>query len=455
MILDDPSALAAAAADASRASGHTIRFEGERRLNPAVGAARFRLSNGLAIVVAPDFRAPVFAYQTWFRVGSKHEDPARTGLAHLFEHLMFKGTKRHKPGEFDREMERRGTQTNAATWVDWTYYHEALAARGDNFETVVDYEVDRMTGLVLDRETFASELEVVKNERRMAVEDSIMGTLSERLYALAYREHPYRWPTIGSMAHLHAASLDDLERFYRTYYAPNNAAVVVTGALELVPTLTLLARRYGPLLAQPVPAPSLPPEPVQEAPRDEVIERAVVLPQLCIGYHTPAQAHPDFTAVQMLGETLVEGDNARLYRRLVTEEKLAASVEGALMPFADPGLYEIFVTARPGVDPKRIVAVVQEEVGSLGDRLAPAEEDKARASLELAFFDGFKSAIGIAESLGHHEAAQGDYAMAFQGYALLRRVTRADLSRVAAWAFRAENRTTITAVPGAEEADDA
>ena len=448
MNFDDPRALAAAAADASRASGQPVRLAGVHRLNPAVGAARFVLENGLTIVCAPDFRAPVFAYQTWFKVGSKHEDPERTGLAHLFEHLMFKGTHQHEAGEFDREMELRGTQTNAATWVDWTYYHEALAVQGNNFETVVGFEVDRMAGLVLDADTFASELEVVKNERRMSVDDSIAGSLSERLYQLAYTTYPYRWSTIGSMEHLARASLADLERFYRTYYSPNNAVVVVAGALEIVPTLTELARSYGRLSKQLVPPRTFAPEPKQGAPRDATIERAVVMPQLCVGFHTPAQSDLGFTAVQMLSEALVEGDNARLYRRLVTEDKLAASVEGALMPFADPGLYEIFITARPEVDPRRVLAVAQEELDRLGAQgLGQEEEDKARASLELGFFDGFKSAIGIAEALGHYEANFADFSLAFSGYDRLARVTSADLKRVAADVFRATNRSTVTATP--------
>src|SRR5690606_24858724 len=151
-------------------------------------------------------RAPVFTYQTWFAVGSRDEDPQRTGLAHLFEHLMFKGTPRFPAGTLDREMESRGAQTNAATWVDWTYYTVSLAAQEDNLQTVVELEADRMQNLQLDEDVFRSELEVVKNERRMSVDNSVPGSMSEELFALAYREHPYRWPTIGAMEHLEATT---------------------------------------------------------------------------------------------------------------------------------------------------------------------------------------------------------------------------------------------------------
>ncbi len=437
--------LERAATLASTGSDNKVQFDSARRLSAGLIAARYRLANGLTIVLMPDFRAPVFAYQSWFRVGSKHEDPERTGLAHLFEHLMFKGTKNHPAGELDREMERRGSQTNAGTWVDWTYYHEALAARDDNLETVVAFEADRMANLVLDADTFASELEVVKNERRMAIEDSVTGSLSESLYRLAFREHAYRWPTIGSMAHLSAASLVELERFYRTYYAPNNATLVVAGAIEPAPTLQLLARHYGVLQAQELPSVCKRREPEQREVRLAHIERPLAAPQLVVGFHAPAQIDSDYEAVEMLGDVLVAGDSARLYRRLVTEEQLASEVDGALMPFAEPGLYEIFITVQSGVDPAHVVSVVQEELDRLSSGLAPAELDKARNSLELGFLDSWKHVEGAAEALGHWQTNYDDYALAAAFPERLARVTENDLARVAAQVFRRENRSTVIA----------
>ncbi len=454
----DREAFARQAAQAAVETGAPIELTGFAALSGAVCAGRFRLPNGLTILLAPDDRAPVFAYQSWFKVGSKDEDPAHTGFAHLFEHLMFKGTKSHASGEFDREMEKRGTQTNAATWVDWTFYHEALAALGDNLETVVEYEVDRMRNVVLDAATFESELEVVKNERRMAVEDSVTGRLNEVLYGLAFREHSYRWPTIGSMAHLESASLEDLVRFYRTYYAPNNAVVVVAGALEVVPTLTLLARRYGALAAQPIARPVPPVEPRQAEARAERLALPVIAPQVAIGFHCPAQHDRDFAAVQMLGEVLAEGDNARLYRRLVTEEKIATEVEGALMPFAEPGLYEVFVTLRAGADPLRAIALVQEELDGLA-HVSAEEVEKARNGLELAFYESWRSPWGTAENFGHFEANYGDFELAVRGHERLLGVRNADLARVAQEVFRATNRSSVVADPeehaaAAEECHD-
>jgi len=446
----DRDSFIAAAAQASAECGLPIALDGYATLFSARAAARFVLPNGLRVLLAPDDRAPVFAYQTWVQVGSRDEDPSRTGLAHLCEHLMFKGTRQHPSGEFDREMERRGTQTNAATWVDWTYYHEALAARDDNLATVVDFEVDRMCALVLDAETFASELEVVKNERRMAVDDSVGGTLNEQLYALAFDVHPYRSATIGSMAHLEQARPDELERFYRTFYAPNNAVVVIAGALEVIPTLRLLARRYGALAPQKIVRRERVSEPRQNEPREAHLARQVVAPQIALGFHGPAQRDDDFAAVQLLSEALVEGDNARLYRRLVTEEKIATEVEGALMPFAEPGLYEILLTLRAGADAARAVALVQEELDALATGLCEEEIDKARHSLEVSFYESWRSPAGVAENLGHFEANFGDFAMAARGHERLLAVSEADLRRVATEIFRRGNRSCVVAHPTAD-----
>jgi zinc protease len=404
-------------------------------------AGRFTLPNGLRIVLVPDHRAPIFAYQTWFNVGSKHEDPERTGLAHLFEHLMFKGTKRFASGTFDREMERRGAQTNAATWVDWTHYTEALAARGD-------------------QETFTSELEVVKNERRMAVEDSLMGTLSELLMALVFEKHPYRWPTIGSMQHLEAASVADLEAFYKRHYAPNNATVVVVGDIDIEATLTLIVQKYAAIPAQPMTRPTLVAEPQQSGPRKVQISRPMVAPQVVIGYRAPAQNTAAYPLLEVLGEVLVSGDTARLYDRLVTREQIATEVNGFLAPFSEPGVFEFHITARPGADPERIVEMVQEELQRLQQGLAPQEMQKARNGMEVALFDTLKDVEGCAEAIGHFENNFNDFSLAFTSLDAYAHITAEQLAKVAREVFTPSGRCVVVALPeaegdnGADEDDD-
>lgn len=436
-----------AAAAAATRSNQAIRCEASYSYR-MLCAARFRLENGLRIVLLPDSRAGIFAYQTWFAVGSRDEAPDRTGLAHLFEHLMFKGTETHAPGTFDREMEKRGSQTNAATWVDWTCYTEALPTGGDNLETVIDFEVDRMTRLVLDEETFRSEVDVVKNERRLTVEDSVTGALSEKLYALAFTCHPYRRPTIGSMAHLDATSVDDLRAFYRAYYAPNNAVVVIAGDIEPESTLELLGRAYGPLPSQKITRPNREPEPEQTAPREAQIERPVVAPQIIIGYRAPAQSHPDFTALELLNDIATVGDTGRLYRRLVTEERLATEVGGYVSPFAEPGLYELVVTGRPGTDPRQIIDVVQQELEKLAAGPTPREITKARHDHEFGFLDSLKDSESCADLLGHFEINYGDFSLALRGEEQLAAIADEDLQRVARQLFTARNRSVVIAQRG-------
>lgn len=440
-----------AAERASDDSGMAIRCTGVHRYNQTLVAARFNLDNGLTIILMPDARAPVFAYQTWFKVGSKHEHPNRTGLAHLFEHLMFKGTEKHAAGEFDREMEKRGSQTNAATWVDWTFYMQSLAARGDNLPTVVEFESDRMARLIIDEVTFRSELEVVKNERRMSVDDSITGLMAERLMAMAYHKHSYRWPTIGSMAHLEASTLDDLRQFYRTHYAPNNAILVLAGAIEAAPTLALLAKHYGPLQSQAIHALPRETEPEQTEARSLVLHRPIVAAQMLVAFHAPSQRDPDYVVLEMLAEILASGDTARLYRRLVIEDELATDVDASLTPFSEPGLFELQLALRPDASHEAALAALQDELDKIAKTILPREISKACNSLELALLDGMQELDSIAESLGHYETNYGDFALAFRDSSMYRAVTAEQLQRVAARIFSVHNRNVVTALPKGDD----
>ncbi|MEC9466615.1 MAG: pitrilysin family protein [Myxococcota bacterium] len=439
-----------AAKAASENTGISVRYESSFVYRKGLEAARFLLENGLTIIFMPDARAPLFAYQTWFKVGSRDEDPHRTGLAHLFEHLMFKGTKLHPTGELDRVMESLGSQTNAATWVDWTFYMETLANRPGNLETVIGFEADRMANLILDEETFRSELEVVKNERRLVVDDSPMGTMSETLFKTAFHEHSYRWPTIGYMEHLDATSVEELRDFYRRNYAPNNATVVVVGDLDATEFLSAVAQGYAHLEAQPLTRRGLVTESPQGSARRVELELGVSAPQLLFGYRAPAQSDESYAALELLCEVLVSGESSRLYRRLVIEEKLALDVHGYVAPFAHPGLFELAVQGRPGVDVERLVAVVEEELARASEGLTESEWSKARNNLELSQFLSLKDAEGCAESLGHFETNYGDYRLAFQCLERQSAVSDAQLSQVAEQVFARTNQTLVVAMPREE-----
>src|SRR3984957_15773023 len=252
---------------------------------------RYRLDNGLTVLLLVDASAPVACYHTWFKVGSRHEKPGKTGLAHLFEHLMFNETENLKAGTFDRKLEENGAETNAATWVDWTYYHESLPA--DRIKLAVKLEAERMARLVLREPQVASEKEVVANERRYRVDDDIEGAANELLYKAAFVTHPYRWPTIGWMEDIQGFTPEDCAAFYRTYYAPNNATLVVGGDVRERDLLLAIRDEYGAIPGQTIPAEDIVPEPPQLEPREHEIRKPTATAKLLMAFKGPALGDAD------------------------------------------------------------------------------------------------------------------------------------------------------------------
>tara|TARA_Y100001934_G_scaffold278846_1_gene381101 strand:+ start:249 stop:1643 length:1395 start_codon:yes stop_codon:yes gene_type:complete len=428
----------------------TVSYDFEFDFSPGMSAARFSLNNGLKIVLMSDRRAPVFTYQTWFKVGSRNEKPGCTGVAHLFEHLMFKGTSKHGIGEFDREMESRGCETNAATWVDWTYYTAAMSNEGDNFEVLVDFEVDRMTGLLLDEETFRSEVDVVKNERRLCIDDSPSGALTQLLYENVFGEHPYSWPTLGYMEHLQAVTVTELKEFYRTYYAPNNATVVVVGDLNFEEVLSSLARGYGDIAPQPIPTFNPNPVVASHGPSLYRLSLASATPQMMVGFLGVAQSDVDFPALEILTELLVNGESSRLYRRLVIEEALALDISGYLAPFSERGLVEFSIVMRSGVEPEDLLRVFQQELDLLAnDELSCAELEKAKNSLELSWLMSLKTSEGLAEALGHYESNFEDFSLVFRVKDAWGKVEAKQCRQLAGNIFKSSRRVVVMA--GADE----
>jgi zinc protease len=210
---------------------------------PSLEVNRYRLENGLEVLHCAEHSAPIVAYHTWFRVGSRHEREGKTGLAHLFEHLMFNEIEGRKSGEFDRLLEEAGAESNASTWLDWTQYNISIPR--DRLALVVGLEGERMSRLVLREPQVTSEKEVVANERRYRVDDDVEGSVSELLWATAYTRHAYRAPTIGWMADIEGFTTEDCAEFYRTYYAPNNATLVVVGDVSAARLLALVSAAYG------------------------------------------------------------------------------------------------------------------------------------------------------------------------------------------------------------------
>ncbi|MBS2013448.1 MAG: insulinase family protein [Deltaproteobacteria bacterium] len=412
---------------------------------------RFRLGNGLRLLLLVDRSAPVLSYFTWFRVGSRHEKPGKTGLAHLFEHLMFNEAEGMKAGEFDRKLEENGAESNAATWLDWTYYYESLPK--DRFPLAVKLESNRMARLVLREPQVVSEKEVVANERRMRVDDDVEGAANEILYKTAFTKHPYHWPTIGWMSDIEGFTPDDCVAFYKTFYAPNNATLVVVGDVREADVLERIRDAYGAIPAATIPEEDTTPEPPQLESRVVRMEKPTASEKVLLGFHGPALGDADHPALSILNEILFGGRASRMYRDLVTQSELCTELRGWVSTFRDPGLYEMYFTARPGVSTDAMLAKVDEALRKvIGEVVGDDELVRAKARLELGLVQSLETMSGKAEQIGFYDTVLGDPAAAFRRLEAYRRVTAGEIRTAARRYLTLDARTVIRIVPEKAEA---
>jgi zinc protease len=409
---------------------------------PLLQVERYRLANGLQILVCLDHSAPVFAYHTWFRVGSRHEREGKTGLAHLFEHLMFNEMEGCPYGEFDRRLEEAGAENNAATWLDWTQY--TISAPSDQLPLIIELEALRMSRLVLQDQQVESEKEVVANERRYRVDDDVEGSVSELLWATAFDRHAYRWPTIGWMADIEGFTTEDCRAFYRTYYAPNNATIVVVGDVNEREVLGRIVRAYGHC-----PPATIPPEDIwPEAPRQDQRRLEVTKPtpteKVLIGYRGPAVGDHDHVDVSLLGEVLFGGRASRMHHVLVREREIASEVRIFVGPFRDPGLIEIFANARTGHTAEELLDAIDEQLDlALATPIEESELERARARTELSLLAGLETVDGKASTIGFYETLLGRPAAAFERLEAIQNLTTGDLRRAARRYFEKSGRTVV------------
>src|SRR5690242_18666686 len=332
----------------------TVPFGGRLEID------RFRFKNGLELLACEDRSAPVVAYHTWFRVGSRHEKVGKTGLAHLFEHLMFNEVEGRATGEFDRLLEEAGAESNASTWLDWTQYNIAIPK--EKLGLVIGLEAERMSRLVLREPQVTSEKEVVANERRFRVDDDVEGAVSELLWATAYDKHAYRWPTIGWVQDIEGFTTDDCAEFYRTYYAPNNATIVLVGDYNEATMLEKVARAYGGIGPSTLPVEDYQAEPPQTAERRVEVKKPTPTEKVAVGYHGPALGDFDHLGLSLLVDVLFGGRASRMHQNLVRRREIAADVRASVGPFRDPGLFEIFASAREGHNAEELLEAIDQEL---------------------------------------------------------------------------------------------
>lgn len=414
--------------------------------------SKITLDNGMRVLLMPDHSAAVISLQLWYGVGSRHETPGKTGIAHLFEHLMFNQTEHVPAGEFDRLMEAAGGDTNAATWVDWTYYRDSLPA--DQLDLALRLEAERMQYLTLEDAQVESEREVVTNERRYRVDDDVDGFLGEQLFATAFDKHPYHWPTIGWMNDIQQLSIDDCRNFYKSCYAPNNATLVLVGDFDTAQARARLEELFLPIAKSDLLhlAVAPPPEPEQTEERRKEFAKPTTIEHSLIAYKAPGQGDPDWVALEMLNEILLGSASSPGYRRLVVDEEMASGVSGYVTPFRDPGLYEIAITAKRGRRALEAEAILMDEIQKLKNTPpSTAQMQKARSRLETSFWSAMETADGKAEALGHYETTLGDYRRLFAIADRMQTLAAEDITRVANRYLQPTQRTVVTAIPDGEQ----
>ena len=401
------------------------------------------LTNGLKIVVWPDHDIPSANYYTFYKVGSRNEHAGITGLAHFFEHMMFNGTTTRAPGEFDRTMEAAGGSNNASTSSDLTIYTDWFPSSA--LEAIFDLEGDRMANLSFDPKVIESERGVVYSERRSSVDNDNFGTLMEQMQATAYTAHPYQIPTIGWPSDIEHWKLDDLRQFFKTYYAPNNAVLVIAGDVDPAQVFAMADKYLAPLAKQPEPTPISTIEPEQQGERRLVVERAdAQSPIVAYAFHSGMGAgDPRYPALELLTTILAQGESSRLNQRLVEREQAAVQAGAFTDAGFDPGLLWVYAMLAPGGDAPKVEALLDDELGRITrDGVTAAELDKARNLKASAFWRGMATINGKARALGTYEVFTGDYRKLFEAPAAYDAVTAAEVQALAKHILRVQNRTT-------------
>jgi len=416
---------------------------------PTLQIQPHKLANGLQVLFHEDHSAPVVNVQLWYHVGSKDEKKGRSGFAHLFEHIMFKGSENIPLEEFKNLISSVGGRYNATTDFDRTLYWETIPA--NYLERVLWMEADRMRALTITEENFKSERDVVKEERRLRVENPPFGRLFEVVLNKTYTTHPYHILPIGSMADLDAATLQDVRDFHATYYVPNNATLVIAGDFDPAQALKWAEAYFGPIpMGKPIPR-EIAKEPAQTAERRTTdYHPNTPLPAVVLTYHVPQAGHPDTYALEVAGNILSGGESSRLYKRMVYDKQMALQAGGQTVLLEDPGVFFFFAILQAGQKPEDAEKELQAEVDRLKNEAVSADElAKARNQLVSGLIFGRQTAQEKATAIGYAAVILNDVSLVNRQLALYQKVSAEDVQRAARAYFSPENRTVVYMLPEA------
>ena len=412
-----------------------------------INFVQYKLNNGLNVILHQDNSTPIVAISVLYHVGSKNEDPERTGFAHFFEHLMFEGSPNIPRGEYFKIIEAAGGELNANTSFDRTFYYEILPS--NQLELGLYMESERMLHLKIDSVGVETQRKVVKEERKQRYENQPYGSLIEKLFSNAYKVHPYRWTPIGQVQYIDQAKLDEFIAFYKKYYVPQNATLSIAGDIDIEKTKQLVQKYFGeiPEGTQEITRPNIvEPEQTQEV--REVVYDNVQLPMVVFGYHMPKQGTPDYYALSILTTVLSGGESSRLQKEIKDKQQKALAVGSIPIPMEDPGLFIVYGLANVGVTAEDLESAIQKEIEKVKNELISNYEfQKVRNQIESDFVKRNSTMIGIAEDLANYFVYYGDANLINTEIQRYMKVTREDIKRVANKYLRNENRVVLYYLP--------
>jgi zinc protease len=415
----------------------------------ATQVQEFVLDNGLKVLLLEDHKSPAVTFQVWYRVGSRNEKDGKSGLSHFLEHMLFKGTRKLKPEEYSRIIAKNGGRSNAFTSSDVTVYFATMSR--DKIGIEIELEADRMANALLGETYFEPEKKVIQEERRLRTEDNPVSALGEVAGAVAYMVHPYRRPVIGWMDDIQNLTRQDLVDYYKLYYAPNNAFIVMTGDFSTQEMLPKIKAAFGNIPRGPEPPKVRAEEPPQQGERTVTLKKEAELPFVLMYYHTPNLKSPDSYALDVLSVVLAGGRSSRLYHDLVYQKRLARSVDADYNGLAiDPSVFSVSAQLMPGKEPAEIEREMDRLLEQMkAELISDRELQKAKNQIESEFIYAQDSIFGQAMKIGYYEAVGGWRLM--DGYLDgIRKVTREDVQRVAKAYLDRDRRTVGVLLPTKE-----
>ena len=400
----------------------------------------FSLKNGMKFLVVEDFTIPNANMYLFYKVGSRNEYQGITGLSHFFEHMMFNGAKKYGPKLFDQTMEFNGGANNAYTRNDITAYTNWFPASAT--EVIFDLEGDRISSLAIDPKMVESERGVVLSERRTGLENSPWRHLIQSVEATAFQEHPYHWPVIGYEDDMKNWTQGDLERYFKTYYAPNNCVVVMSGAIKFEKIKQLAEKYLEPIPSQPAPPKVHIVEPPQTGERRITVQKEVATPYLTIGYKTPEAKNKDYYALSILSSILSSGQSSRLYSELVDKQQLATQVYSDYSESFDPSLFYIYTVTNKGANHEDLENAIYKEIDKIkNEGITEKELQKIKNQKLMEFYGQVETINGKSNNLGTYELYFGDYKKMFDAPENYNKITIADVQNVTKKYFSKSNRT--------------